>query len=252
MLCPHDGSAMRFRRWTLAAAGLGGSLLLVERGTPARASSEVQAGAGGIVGLVRLAGDVRPGPTSVRNTTDPRVCGYRQSLEDWVVSAETGGVRWAIAVLTGVPENMVTPRRPRRLVLDNRDCRFSPHAAVLTVGDTIVAANSDPLLHTVHFYGPLEANVALPFQGLRVERTVERPGLIIVKCDVHGWMQAFVRVDPHPYHAVTDRDGRFRIEGIPPGEYELEIWHEKVGATRRSVVVRSGEETPVEVELAPR
>jgi len=69
-----------------------------------------------------------------------------------------------------------------------------------------------------------------------------------VKCDIHGWMKAFIRVDNHPFHTVTDADGAFRIEGIPAGTYTLEAWHERFGEQKHGVSVRGGETTRVEME----
>lgn len=74
--------------------------------------------------------------------------------------------------------------------------------------------------------------------------------MIIVKCDIHGWMQAFVRVDPHPFHAVSDAEGSFRIEGIPPGDYTLEAWHERLGTQELNVNVVAGRTETVAFEFA--
>lgn len=202
--------------------------------------------------LLALAGTVRwsaPGSateTLVTNTTDPEVCGERQSLRDLVLS-EDGGVQFAIVALLNVAP-VASPAQ--ELVLDNVGCRFEPHAAVLTVGSTLVATNSDAVLHTTHYYGPSEANISLPVEGMRGVRKLTRPGLYVVKCDIHGWMQAFIRVDEHPYHAVTDASGRFRIEDVPPGRYTLEVWHERLGTLTREVVVSSGVDAEVEIEYA--
>ena len=119
------------------------------------------------------------------------------------------------------------------------------------MGSVIEAVNSDPILHTTHLYGPLEVNIALPFRGPRISRTVERPGMIIVKCDVHSWMQAFIRVDAHPFHAVSDTRGSFRIPGIPPGSYTLEIWHETLGSQQQPVRIEAGKKTSVEIMYSP-
>lgn len=224
----------------------------VSPGRTARTTVELEPAAispGALEGRVRLAGEGVPGPTRVANTTDPAVCGEAQSLEDLVVSPGTRGLRHVIVALAYVPPDRAPPAPPDTLVLDNRDCRFVPHAAVLTTGSTVVTTNSDPTLHTVHFYGPLRSNIALPVQGMRVTRTVRRPGLLAVRCDVHGWMQAYIRVDDHPFHAVTDGDGRFRIDSIPPGEYTVEFWHERLGRTERSVTIESGVTAKLEVEF---
>ncbi len=203
---------------------------------------------GTLEGAVKWVGESLPEPTRIQNTTDPQVCGRGHTLEDFLVSPRTGGIAHVIVSLTGVPREKVPPFEPGHLTLDNVDCRFSPHASVLTVGSTIEAVNSDPVLHTTHFYGALEVNVSLPIEGARSARTASQPGLVLVKCDIHGWMQAFIRVDPHPFHAVTDTEGSFQIPGIPAGSYELEIWHEKLGPQSRSVRIEDGKTERVEIE----
>ena len=164
------------------------------------------------------------------------------------MSAESRGIGNVILSLSGVPLSEVPPVEPRRLVLDNVGCRFVPHAAVLTVGSTIVAVNSDAILHTAHLYGATEMNVALPHHGSRGARIARDPGMVVVKCDVHAWMQAFIRVDPHPFHAVSDAEGRFRISDIPPGSYELEIWHERLGPLLKPVRIEAGKVLTVDIE----
>ena len=204
-------------------------------------------GLGALEGFVRLVGPEVPEPTRVENTTDPGVCGESQTLEDLLVS-EGRGIRNVIVALEDVPGVPTPP--PARLVLDNRECRFVPHVSVLTVGSTIETTNSDPLLHTTHLYGAVKANIALPSKGLAVEKTAARPGMIVVKCDSHGWMQAFIRVDTHPFHAVTDPDGHFRIPDIPAGSHDLEIWHEKLGRQRKTIRIEAGKTKHIDVEYA--
>ncbi len=203
---------------------------------------------GALAGRVRLAGDALPRPTPVENTTDPAACGQEHTLEDFLVSAESRGIGNVILSLSGVPANQVPPIEPRRLVLDNVGCRFVPHVAVLTAGSTIVAVNSDPFLHTAHLYGAAEMNMALPDQGSRSVRIARDPGMIAVKCDIHAWMQAFIRVDPHSFHAVSDVEGRFRISDIPPGSYVLESWHERLGPLRTPVRIEPGGVLTVKIE----
>lgn len=217
-------------------------------------TAEPPAATGTLEGVVRLGGDSVPGPTLIANTTDPGICGEHQSLQDLLVSEAGRGVANVIVSLVGAPEG-ASARSSRgargTLVLDNVDCRFEPHASVLTTGDTIVATNSDEVLHTVHFYGARRGNLSLPRRGITRTSTVDRAGMIVVRCDVHGWMQAFVRVDPHPFHAVSGRDGRFRILDIPPGEHTFEFWHERLGTRTETVRIRPGETTVLEIEYAP-
>ncbi len=203
--------------------------------------------AGVLEGSVLLVGQHTLPPTRIENTTDPEVCGGVQGLEDLVVSESGGRVQNVILFLTDVPDEKFAAPAPTRITLDNRGCRFVPHVAVLTIGGEIEAANSDPILHSAHFYGALKANLALPFKGSRHVLRVDRPGMVIVKCDVHGWMQAFIRVDRHPFHAVSDANGGFRISQVPPGTYTLEAWHERLGTRQQEVSIESEKVTSVEI-----
>lgn len=203
---------------------------------------------GTLEGFVRLGGDALPLPTRVENGTDPVICGQVQSLEDLLVAPDSRGIRNVIVALTDVPAARVPPLTPGRLELGNRACRFVPHVSVLTVGSAIVATNDDAVLHNEHFYGALTANVALPLAGSTVTIVADKPGMIILKCDVHGWMQAFIRVDTHPFHDVTDATGHFRIAGIPAGTYRLEIWHEKLGQREETVHITTGKTQTIHVE----
>lgn len=198
-------------------------------------------------GTVRLAAGPMPTATHIANTTDPDVCGDGRTLEDIQVSPSRGIAN----VIITVRDAPAFATRPETLVLDNVDCRFEPHAAVIPVGSTIEARNSDAVLHTTHLYGPREINISLPIRGMTSSRVLDQPGLYAVKCDIHGWMQAFIRVDRHPFHAVTDADGRFAIDGLPPGDFVLDIWHEKLGPLELAVVAGTRAATGIEIEYAP-
>lgn len=195
---------------------------------------------GMVRGTVRLAGTVVPEPSVIENATDPEVCGRTQRVDDLLVDAESRGIANVIVSLSGIPAEQVGTPQPSRLVLDNRDCQFVPRVAVLTVGSTIEAVSHDQVLHTTHLYGAVEHNFALPYPSEPKTATVEEPGMIAVLCDVHGWMKAYVRVDSHPFHAVTDADGTFLIANVPPGDYELDVWHERLGRQSLPVHVQRG------------
>ena len=201
-------------------------------------------------GVIRFSGSDIPASTLVENQTDPEACGTRHSLGDILVSEPTQGIANAIVALVDIPPEKIGSFDPSKLILDNTDCRFQPHVSVLTLGDTIEIRNSDPVLHTTHFYGALEANIALPFKGTWVTRAADRPGMVVVKCDVHGWMQAYIRIDDHPFHAVSDSEGRFQISDVPPGSYTFEAWHERLGLRRLSVDLSTGDTTHIVIDYA--
>jgi hypothetical protein len=133
--------------------------------------------------------------------------------------------------------------KPRLLPREAGASRVWSSSTEKVEGGTLEAMNSDAVLHTTHLYGPAEVNISLPMKGARSARQIDDPGPYAVRCDVHGWMQAVVRVDRHPFHAVTAESGAFRIEGIPPGRYRVEAWHERLGARESGVVVKDGAAT---------
>ena len=192
-------------------------------------------------GRVVYQGPEIPRPTRIRNTTDPEHCGPAHTLEDILISAEHRGIQNVVVSLAGVPLAEQDRPAPSRLTLDNTSCRFDPHMAVLTTGSILEATNSDRFFHSVHVYGLFNLNVGLGPGQSKVVRTLSRPGRYVVRCDVHGWMRAYLWVDDHPYHAVSAEDGSFRIENVPAGSYTLTAWQEVLGNQEVQVAFRAGE-----------
>lgn len=147
--------------------------------------------------------------TQVKNTTDPQLCGTVQSLNNIIISRKNQGIKNTIVALNGVPWPKDRPLKIFQLMLDNRDCQFQPHTAVLTTGSPVKAINSDPIFHSVHFYGVLDLNLSLAPNQSKWVRTFKRPGFYVIKCDLHGWMQAFFRVDDHDFHALSSAERSF-------------------------------------------
>ena len=204
--------------------------------------------AGSIQGKVVYTGTEIPERTSLANGTDPQICGQTMVKEDVVISAQTRGIKNVLVWLEDVklPEGYRPP--PDHLVMDNVGCQFVPHAAVVTVGSTIEARSSDPVLHTTHLHGAASENMPLPTKGSSATAKLRQLGLIKVLCDKHGWMEAFIRVDPHPYHAVTDADGKFVIAGVPVGTYKLKVWHERFSGQEQAVAVEAGKAAELEIK----
>jgi len=70
--------------------------------------------------------------------------------------------------------------------------------------------------------------------------------VVPVRCDVHAWMSGYIAVESHPFSGVTGADGTFSLEGLPAGEYEIEAWHEKLGAQRKTIKVSDGQPATVD------
>ena len=134
-------------------------------------------------------------------------------------------------------------------VLDNQRCAFAPHVQVVPVGSEVLLKNSDPILHTVHarLAGETLFNVGLP-KWRQVTKRLDRAGVVRIDCDVlHTWMSAAIVVSDSPYFAVTDMHGVFNIGGLPQGEYELEVWHERLGVRMQHMRVAESGAMSVEI-----
>jgi hypothetical protein len=122
--------------------------------------------------------------------------------------------------------------------MDQKGCVFAPRMVVVPVGGTVEFLNSDRLLHNLHSVSKENAtfNRTQP-RGRVVPITFTRPEIVAVTCDLHSWMKSWVVVAGHPFYAVTDAAGGFRIANVPPGNYKLRMWQEALGETTRNVVV---------------
>ena len=136
------------------------------------------------------------------------------------------------------------------VVLDQKGCSYHPRIQGMQTGQKLTILNSDPTLHNVHAFAKSnkEFNLGMPFKGMKLEKTFSNPEVMVkMKCDVHPWMTAYLGVVDHPFFALTDESGVFRIEDLPPGEYTFEAWHETYGTKAKQVFVE--DDTPVEVNF---
>lgn len=188
------------------------------------------AAAGELRGVARLQGKA-PAQATIETTKERAVCG--DSVPDESVVSAGGMLRNVVVVVKGPP----APAAGKG-VLDQQKCRYVPRVQVLPLGSTLDVVNGDPTLHNVHgWLGQATAfNLAMPSKDSRLSRQLKKPGLVVVGCDVHAWMRAYVWVVESPA-AVTGADGAYAIAGLPPGTWEVTAWHEKLGERKATVTV---------------
>ena len=213
---------------------------------PAGAERVDPATAGSIMGMVSVDG-MAPDNEPIRMNADP-VCVQQASgpqfQETFVVGAEGNTLGNVFVYVKDGLGNYVYDPPSGSVTLDQQGCRYIPHVFGVRVGQELVIVNSDPTLHNVHATpaNNTEFNNGQPIQGMKMshEFTATEVGLPF-KCDVHGWMNAYVGVMDHPYFAVTGEDGKFELAGLPPGTYTVEAWHERLGTTTQSVTIGASE-----------
>jgi len=124
--------------------------------------------------------------------------------------------------------------------LDQQACRYHPHVLGIRAWQKLAISNSDDTLHNVHALAKVnpEFNKGQNVKNMVDQKVFTKPEVMVrFKCDVHGWMQAFVGVLDHPYFAVTHDGGKFELKDLPAGTYTVEAWHEKLGTMTQSVTL---------------
>jgi len=192
---------------------------------------------GTIRGVVILRGN-SPSLSSMEITKDSKVCG-RSTPSPRLSLGKNKGVRNAIIYLAEIREGKKLTNE--KIVLDQQGCIYEPHVLILPLGSQLEIVNSDPILHNVHAYDLQNRqttvfNIAQPIKGQRtpIKPTMfKHPGLFLTTCDAgHPWMSSYIWVVDHPYHVITDADGAFVLEQVPPGSYTLKMWHEGIRITK--------------------
>jgi plastocyanin len=205
---------------------------------------------GSLSGTVALEG-AAPAPAKLEVTKDPEVCGKEKKAPDLVIGPG-GGIANAVVVVKATKgKKMDLPAQ--NPVLDQKTCEFSPHVLLFPAGSTVDILNSDGILHNLHTASTANppTNQAQPKFKPKIQVKIEKPEWPIgVKCDVHGWMSAIFVAQEHPYYALTDAGGKFKIADLPPGDYDVEIWHEKLGKKTEKASIKAKADTAVAWKLA--
>ena len=172
---------------------------------------------------------------TINMSTDPK-CGALHTApvttRHYVTGANGGLANVLVFVSEGLPEKE-WPAPSNTPILDQQGCEYSPYVMGVRVDQKFKIKNSDPTLHNVHATpkpgsGNKEFNFAQPLKGMETVQSFAAPEVPVrFKCDVHPWMFAYVGVFKHPFFAVTDKDGKFKIEGLPDGKYTVEAFHVK-------------------------
>ncbi|MEO1523954.1 MAG: methylamine utilization protein [Planctomycetota bacterium] len=151
-------------------------------------------------------------------------CGkHKHDDETFVVNPENKGVA-NIFVYVKAGRRTKLPKiesKPKLVELDNKNCRFEPHALLLRVGDTLRVKNSDDTGHNVKidFFRNEQMSVMVPKdEPLEFEMTEAEPAVTRAECSIHPWMNARVLVLDHPFAAISNKDGVLEIAGLPVGQ----------------------------------
>lgn len=201
---------------------------------------------GTVEGVVRFTGDVPP-PRQIA-TGD----GGMYDHYDLVVGAKTKGLRFVIVALEDAPPQPKLGDADTPVVIDQKNMQFIPRVIAVQHGRPVRFDNSDMFNHSVSITTKVKENELNVFVSAREPVTksfVAEKAPLRVGCALHGSMEAWIYVAPHPWIAITDEKGSFLLKDVPPGKYTLWLKQQDTGLQdRRPIEVRAGEKTEVAVE----
>ena len=203
--------------------------------------------AGNIAGSIVFEGDA-PSMDVIDMSTES-VCADKHAsspmIEEVVVNSNGTLANAFVYVKEGL-ESLQFPT-PGAVLLDQNGCFYVPHVLGVMAGQDITIKNSDGLLHNINA-SPSEQRGFNTSQPVAMETTRSfgtAEVMVPLRCDVHGWMNAYVGVLDHPYHSVSNGSGAFNLSTLPPGEYVIEAWHERYGTQTQNVTVTTGQTAEV-------
>ena len=147
----------------------------------------------------------------------------------------------SVVYLESAPRGAFESGEAGHAVMDQRNETFVPHVLAIMTGTTVDFPNSDKFYHNVFSLSKtarfdLGRYPAGRFRSIRFDK----PGIVRVFCDIHSHMNAYILVFSHPFFTLTDQEGRYRIDSIPPGSYNVVAWNEGTASEAKPVQVADG------------
>lgn len=224
------------------------------------AAHAADAAAGKITGVVRYEGDI---PRSwladeVSPVAEPLPPGAEpdptkmKPPKPVSISADRGVLGVVIVLESDEAKAAMKKMGPATVEMDQVGSVFTPPVVVVPAGGTVVFKNSDGINHNVHVLSPKQEKNVFLKAGESRDVTFRQPESARIVCDLHAWMRADLVVVETPYYGVTDREGNFSIENIPPGKYTMKILHHRLKPIEEDaqVEVTAGGELTVEPKLS--
>jgi len=197
--------------------------------------------AGSVAGSIRFIGK-RPVRKVVDMSSDPACVDahHGKAYDESLVVNRNGTLANVFVYVKSGLEGKTFPVPSTPVTIDQQGCWFHPRVLGIQVGQRLSVINSDPVTHNIHPMAEInrEWNHSQGAGDAPLARKFLKPEVMIpVKCNIHSWMHAFIGVVDNPYYAVTGADGTFKIDNLPPGDYVLEAWQEKLGRQDEKITV---------------
>jgi len=233
---------MKFSLPLLAAAALAGSAQI--------------ASAGDVSGKITLKGTPKPEVSIDLGPACGKINPGKPTTRHYVVGKDNGLAN----VFVYLKDAKAAPPTGEAPMVDQVGCIYEPYVWGVVAGQKFKVKNSDAEMHNVHSTPKVSANEEFNFaqvKGQVNEKVFVKPEVLVrIKCDVHPWMFTYAGVLDHPYFAVSDKDGNYKISGVPAGKYTVVAYHLKThGSTKtgveQAVEIKDGTKQDFTIEIAP-
>ncbi len=207
--------------------------------------------AGNITGKIVYSGP-KVSPTAIKMNADPKCMAMHKGKEAYaeqlVVNPNNTLSDVFIYIKTGL-EGKKFPTPTTKVTIAQEGCMYHPHVFGIMTKQPLEIINEDPTLHNIHALpkNSSQFNIAQPMKGMKTTKSFDKPEVMVkIKCEVHNWMAAYAGVLDHPFFAVSGDKGTYEIKNLPPGEYEVEAWQEKLGTKTMKVTVGASDTKTVD------
>ena len=215
--------------------------------------------AGTIKGKVTFANQPAALPKQIDMGDKTMECGTKDHpiVDEWYVAGENNAAANVLVfVKDGPAKNVKTPAPTTEVVLDQVHCMYTPRVLAFRVGQPLRVKSSDATSHNVHILPKTNKDwnqTMNPNSSFLVGEggttSIQFPEIIKVKCDIHSWMGGTLAAFSHDAFAVTKKDGMFELKNLPPGEYEIEVRHERAKAKTQKVTLGAKETKTLDFAL---
>jgi hypothetical protein len=171
------------------------------------------------------------------------------AYDETVLVGKGGGLANAFVYIQSGLEGKTFEPVKDPVLLDQHGCMFVPHVIGIRNAQPLEIKNSDDVSHNIHpipqrnFEWNEQQSPGTPD---RVHKFARQEIMIPVRCNVHQWMHAYIGVVENPYFAVTGPDGRYQLPNLPPGDYTVAVWQEKLGTRTRQIHVAPAQRITVD------
>ena len=200
----------------------------------------------------RITFDGTPPPARMLTVDeDTEACGGDRPSEELLVN-NGGGIKNVVLTIEDVQSGKQWSQA-EEFVYDQKNCTFVPRILIVKPKAQGMVLNSDSVGHNFHTISKGIYSVNKKMKGganLKIaQNKIRRAGIIRTKCDIHSWMKGWWFVAKSPYSVLSNENGEFSITNIPAGTYTLKVWHELLGESEQTVVVKANESAEVNVTL---